>query len=449
MACRLFTSLPAASTVVPAMDKQKIRDLDDLELAQIIEDHFGSQNLKKYPSGVWYFDGQIWRPFSYAKLKAEVTYVLSQNVDQVKDGRVKNTISLFKSHHYDEDERFELGDQNTVVMKDDYYSFNGNTWNNQAPDRALMRRIQLPASYVDDQPVVFNKFLDDILCDAEGHALPDATELRQLIWEMLGYCLVTHTRYEQFFILCGAGANGKSVLGAVAKEIVGRKQTCSVQPNKMGSVFQRAYLEGKLLNLVTELNQNTELEDGIIKAVVSGERMTVEAKYQDPRDIEPFAKHIILTNHMPRIRDYSDGLFRRISIISLQRQFMGTDADPHLLEKLTDELDAITSRAMDALGQLINRKGKFTKPQSSKQALEEWRMENNHLSEFAAERLYEVPQAKLSVQAAYDDYEIWFSKTGRLGKLGRGQFSKQMEAHLRIPKKRTEAGYCFIGVTLR
>jgi putative DNA primase/helicase len=177
--------------------------------------------------------------------------------------------------------------------------------------------------------------------------------------------------------------------------------------------------------------------------------MTVEAKFQDPRDIEPFAKHIILTNHMPRIRDYSDGLFRRISIIPLQRQFMGTDADPHLLEKLTDELDAITSRAMDALGQLINRKGKFTEPQSSKQALAEWRMENNHLSEFAAERLYQVPQAKLSVHAAYDDYEIWFSKTGRLGKLGRGQFSKRIEAHLRIPKKRTEAGYCFIGVALR
>ena len=54
-----------------------------------------------------------------------------------------------------------------------------------------------------------------------------------------------------------------------------------------------------------------------------------------------------------------------------------------------------------------------------------------------------------SVQAAYDDYEIWFSKIGRLGKLGRGQFSKRMEAHLRIPKKRTEAGYCFIGVALR
>ena len=94
-----------------------------------------------------------------------------------------------------------------------------------APDPALMRRIQIPASYVDDQPSAFNKFLNDILCDADGNARPDASKLRQLIWEMLGYCLVTHAKYEQCLILCGAGANGKSVLGAIAKEMVGRKYT--------------------------------------------------------------------------------------------------------------------------------------------------------------------------------------------------------------------------------
>ena len=72
--------------------------------------------------------------------------------------------------------------------------------------------------------------------------------------------MATHARYEKCFILCGPGANGKSVLGAIAKEMVGRKYTASVQPAKMDSVFQRSHLEGKLLNLVTELNQNEELK---------------------------------------------------------------------------------------------------------------------------------------------------------------------------------------------
>lgn len=63
--------------------------------------------------------------------------------------------------------------------------------------------------------------------------------------------------------------------------------------------------------------------------------MSVERKFQPVREIEPFAKHIILTNHLPRISDYSDGLFRRVSIIPLQRQFLGASADPLLINKLT------------------------------------------------------------------------------------------------------------------
>ena len=83
----------------------------------------------------------------------------------------------------------------------------------------------------------------------------------------------------------------------------------------MNSVFQRSNLEGKLLNLVTELNQKEELQDG---------------------------------------------LFRRVNIIPLQRQFLGATADPLLINKLTGELDAITSRALDALGRLIDPNGNFT-----------------------------------------------------------------------------------------
>jgi len=53
----------------------------------------------------------------------------------------------------------------------------------------------------------------------------------------------------------------------------------------MNSVFQRSNLEGKLLNLVTELNQKEELQDGLLKAIVSGEMMSVERKYHDVREI--------------------------------------------------------------------------------------------------------------------------------------------------------------------
>ena len=71
--------------------------------------------------------------------------------------------------------------------------------------------------------------------------------------------------------------------------MVGRANTASIQPAQMGSVFQRSNLEGKLLNLVTELNQKDELQDGLLKAIVSGEMVSVERKFDDVREIEPFA----------------------------------------------------------------------------------------------------------------------------------------------------------------
>ena len=146
--------------------------------------------------------------------------------------------------------------------------------------------------------------------------------------------------------------------------------------------------------------------------------MSVEHKFQDPREIEPFAKHIILTNHMPRIRDYSDGLFRRVSIIKLLRKFDGDAKDPNLSEKLKSEIDATTSRALDALGRLIDNGGQFTKPQSSEAAKAIWRADNNHVEQFLAECVYENADDRIAMQPLYDKYAGWFQSTGLRGQLG-------------------------------
>jgi putative DNA primase/helicase len=429
--------------------KEKVRDLSDLDLAKMLEDQFQTENLLKTSSGIWFFDGSIWRSLSDDELKATATTLLAQKVDRVMRSRLTGMLEIFKTYNWISDARFELGDPNTVVMADGYRTYQSGKWAKIAPDRELRRRICLTASYTQERPVQFDKFLRDILCNAEGIPLVDSQALTDLIWEMLGYCLVTHTRYERCFILSGQGANGKSVLGAVAKAMVGRRNTGSVQPSQMSSVFQRSNLEGKLLNLVTELNQNEEMQDGLLKAIVSGEMMSVERKFQDVREIEPFAKHIILTNHLPRIRDYSDGLFRRVSIIPLQRQFLGAKADPLLINKLEGEMDAITSRALDALGRLIDRNGVFSEPPSCTDAKDTWRTDNNHIAQFLAERIYSDPTSRVTVQDLYDDYRHWFGSTGLRGQLGRKQFANRVEAAGVRKSSRQSAGYFFEGVSLR
>ena len=429
--------------------KTNVKTLSDLDLAKMLEDQFGTENLLKSNSGIWYFDGLIWRRLSDDELKAAATTLQAERVDRVMRSRLSGMLEVFKTYHWIPNVDFEQGDPSIVVMADGYRAYNSGAWNKIDADRELRRRICLPASYTSVRPVQFDKFLRDILCDADGRPLADREALTELIWEMLGYCLATHTRYERCFILCGPGANGKSVLGAIAKAMVGRTNTASVQPAQMGSVFQRSNLEGKLLNLVTELNQKEELQDGLLKAIVSGEMMSVERKFDDVREIEPFAKHIILTNHLPRISDYSDGLFRRVSIIPLQRQFLGASADPLLVNKLTGELDAITSRALDALGRLIDRNGNFTEPPICTAAKDTWRSDNNHIMQYLAERVYEAPDGSISVQDMYDNYCNWFASTGLRGQLGRKQFANRVEAARVTKSSRRSQGYFFMNVDLR
>ena len=429
--------------------KTNVNNLSDLDLAKMLEDQFGTENLLKSNSGIWYFDGLIWRRLSDDELKAAATTLQAERVDRVMRSRLSGMLEVFKTYHWIPNVDFEQGDPSIVVMADGYRAYNSGAWNKIDADRELRRRICLPASYTGVRPVQFDKFLRDILCDADGRPLADREALTELIWEMLGYCLATHTRYERCFILCGPGANGKSVLGAIAKAMVGRTNTASVQPAQMGSVFQRSNLEGKLLNLVTELNQKEELQDGLLKAIVSGEMMSVERKFDDVREIEPFAKHIILTNHLPRISDYSDGLFRRVSIIPLQRQFLGATADPLLIDKLTGELDAITSRALDALGRLIDRNGNFTEPPICTAAKDTWRSDNNHIMQYLAERVYEAPHGSVSVQVMYEDYRNWFASTGLRGQLGRKQFANRVEAAGVTKSSRRSQGYFFENVDLR
>ena len=429
--------------------KVSVSDLSDLDLARLLEDYFGTENLLKSETGVWYFDDLIWRKLSNDELKATATTLLAERVTKVMRNNLSNMLEVFKTYNWISNADFELGDPSIVVMADGYRAYSSGAWNKIDADRELRRRICLPASYTEARPEQFDAFLRDILCDADGRPLTDREALTELIWEMLGYCLATHTHYERCFILCGPGANGKSVLGAVAKAMVGRANTASIQPAQMGSVFQRSNLEGKLLNLVTELNQKEELQDGLLKAIVSGEMMSVERKFQPVREIEPFAKHIILTNHLPRISDYSDGLFRRVSIIPLQRQFLGASADPLLINKLTGELDAITSRALDALGRLIDRNGNFTEPPICTAAKNTWRSDNNHIMQYLAERVYETPQGSVSVKDMYEDYRNWFASTGLRGQLGRKQFANRVETAGVAKSSRRSQGYFFENVSLR
>ena len=422
----------------------------DLDRVKLVEADFGQENLIRTESGVWHFDAEIgvWIPLDIQELEASTIRVLERHGEAVNASRVGGVVRIFVSYNFTKSFDFDRGDPNIVVNEDGYWHFADGQWVLRTAQRELYRRTVLPFRRIEREPLAFEAFLDSIFAAEDGAPLSDAEQLKLLVYEIMGACMVTHTRWEKAFMFFGPGANGKSVLGAVLRSIVGAKNTAAVPPKRFGEKFQISHLEGKLLNLVTELDQNERIPDGSLKALISGEVITVENKNKNPREIRPIATHVFLTNHLPRLRDHSDGLFRRIIVIPMRRQFFEEAADPNLVQKLSAEVDAIGSRAMDTLGGLIERGGRFTACQTIETAHREWREENNTVALYADARLCRTNPDEghsLPLQVAYADYSVWCQSNGHARAVASGEFRKRLQ-NLGFDCRRRNNGWVVLDV---
>lgn len=229
----------------------------------------------------------------------------------------------------------------------------------------------------------FMQFLDDIFDgDADGH------EKSNLVLHHMGYALQTHTDLERFAIYVGTGGNGKSVLLNTLKELIGIENVAAVQPHMLKSTFHRASLNNKLANIITESDQGGKLPAAEIKALVSGEAMTVDHKFGQPFVMEPFATLFWATNHLPFPHDYSDALYRRVDIVEFNCKFEGQDRNVNLHRELKDEMPGILNAALDAYATVL--KGDFEEPISVSHAKSKWRTNANPVACWAEERLERV-----------------------------------------------------------
>lgn len=167
-------------------------------------------------------------------------------------------------------------------------------------------------------------------------------QLRMIIEEMIGYCLLRRNEIGKSFILTGNGANGKSTLLDLIIELLGEDNVSSVSLQELSDRFKTYQLEGKLANIGDDISNEYIPDNSTFKKLVTGDKVNVEKKGKDPYDFKNYSKLIFSANELPRINDLSDGLKRRLQFIPFNARFTKLDADfdPFIRDKLT------TSEAM-------------------------------------------------------------------------------------------------------
>nr|WP_217346325.1 phage/plasmid primase, P4 family [Noviherbaspirillum sp. L7-7A]MBV0880732.1 hypothetical protein [Noviherbaspirillum sp. L7-7A] len=277
---------------------------------------------------------------------------------------------------------------------------------------------------------------------------PDYQERVEFFQEFLGYLLYPSNKFETFLWCTGSGANGKSVALGMMADLVGQRNTSYAHLERLNRPAVRATLEGKMLNISTEMSAEATLADGYLKSITSGEAVETEPKYKDSYSFVPTVKLVAATNHLPRLKDTSGGFARRAVILSFNRTFGPEERDPDLSQKLRAELPGILAFAVRGLQRLLKR-GRFVPPPSSVTTVETYRTESDSVSLFNEECLTPC-ETGTPVGDLYAAYREFCARGGfhptnaavfgrRLTELGVGKLGKSCGKPIRAAKHRTDA----------
>lgn len=240
--------------------------------------------------------------------------------------------------------------------------------------------VQLAVNYnpAADCPL-FKRFLADSM---EGDMAQVA-----LLQEMLGYFLIPVNSAQKCFVIVGAAGAGKSVLLRVLNELLlGRENVSNVSWQALNERFKTAELFGKLANIFADLPTKNIDDNGVFKALVGEDFLTVEKKNKNPFSFQSTARLLFSCNSIPKnYGDRSEGFYRRLIIIRFLHTVPKERRDPTLLEKFRGEADGIFMFALAGLQRLMRNNYEFSVTEVNEMELQQYREESDSMLSFVKE----------------------------------------------------------------
>lgn len=301
-----------------------------------------------------------------------------------------------------------------------------------SPEYALLNQLNFSWDKDAECPL-WMAFLDQTF---RGDA--DKAEKIEFLKQWFGYCLTTDVTQQKFLWLVGSGANGKSVILTVLRELIGTPNVHAASLSELKTSHVRAELENKLLNISSEMSANDTVSDGYLKQIVAGDPIEAARKFKNSYTFRPFVKLVASTNNLPRLLDLSHGFARRAIILTFNNIVAQPDMDPQLESKLLTELPGIAAWAVSGLRNLRHA-GNFVAIPSSSAMIAQYRMESDPVALFADEELEKIIEGVgIRPTELFQSYRDWARRNG-FSDMNIQTFGKRLVA-LGFVKRRRHAG---------
>ena len=300
----------------------------------------------------------------------------------------------------------------------------------------------------DYKPDAYSELADSTL---NKLACGDAA-IRALLEECIGYCFYRRSELGKAFILTGDKSNGKSTFLDCVKAILGDRNISALDLKELGDRFSTSMMFGKLANIGDDIGDDflQGSQVSVFKKIVTGNRIKAERKGQDPFEFNPFIKLLFSANDIPRMKDKTGAVLRRLVIIPFNASFSKDDHDydPFIKYKLIqqDSVEYLIRLGVEGLKRIIIN-DEFTKSDKVQNQLTEYEEENNPIIAFINDTGVDMIENEPTADV-YKRYQV-FCADNAMQPMSNIVFSKQINKRLgfRVIQKKVNNKNCKIFVS--
>lgn len=282
-------------------------------------------------------------------------------------------------------------------------------------------------------------------------------EVINFVKRCLGISLSGEIYEEVVFFGYGKGKNGKSIFREMNAKIfgdyavVGSNDLIIKRQNSSDNNTHKAKLLGKRLVQFPELPENSFLNEASVKEISGGDTLNGRFLYQNEFDFKPTHTTWIYGNHKPNIHGTDEGIWRRIVLIPFTVTIPAEKRIPKAEFIKTLETETELSGILNFMiaGFKDYKKNGLQPPETVINAVNEYKQEQDKVSEFLAEKCEVSALYEVKCTALYSKYAV-FCESKQEAPYKKAKFYNAIldTSDNKIKKEVRRKEYWFLGINL-
>jgi P4 family phage/plasmid primase-like protien len=269
-------------------------------------------------------------------------------------------------------------------------------------------------------------------------------ELRKYCVKFIASRLSGDVLEQRFSIITGCGANGKSILIDLIRNVLGEyclnlPVTLLTQKRKASNAAcpEKAQTKGVRLCYMQEPDSGEKINAGEMKELTGGDVITARKLYQDVFSFKPQFELLLMCNEKPIIDDKTNGAWRRVQVYPFESRFVDDEKllsdekkifrkDKTLATKIKKWDIIFMSILME---EWINMEGGMNEddiPASIRMETEAYKNQNDMIGTWITENLVPCDNTLTPFKELFNDFETWKDDNCSNFKIDKIQIKKRL-----------------------